>query len=215
MKRAALVFTLVAMVCSMNGQPQAGKFSLTPRIGVNWSKTTDHQFWAELYNSGNGGRKQHRPNTKAGIVAGLDADYMFTKWLGATLGVAYSNEGFKLDNSHGRPQNLKYLNISALAEVYPIRGLALKSGIQYGILLGAELGETTFKYDGMTVVWDSFENKRDYRNDNWSIPIAVSYEYKNIILDLRYNIGIKNIYSYSDDYKTRSLWLTLGYKFVL
>lgn len=216
MKKSALVFALLAMVCSMNGQPQAGKFSLTPKIGVNWSKTTHNQYWMAIPEiSKEELAKLKDTDKKAGIVVGLDADYMFTKWLGATLGVTYSNEGFKKFNV---TQDLNYLNISVLANIYTFKGLALKSGIQYGILLGAH---NDIKYREATkeaLGYDPNNNKRDYRNENWSIPIAVSYEYKNIVLDLRYNIGIKkNIYSYdvNDDYKTKSLWLTLGYKFTL
>lgn len=213
MKRIFFVAALLAMFSSMNGQPQAGKFSLTPKIGVNWSKTTDNQYWIVIPEiTEEEMAKVRDTNKKAGIVVGLDADYMFTKWLGATLGVTYSDEGFKKSDI---TQNLRYLYISTLAEIYIFKGLALKSGIEYGILLGAR---NNVEYSDRTktiVGYDLNNNKRDYRNENWSIPIAISYEYKNIILDLRYNIGIKNIFSYSDDYKTKSLWLTLGYKFTL
>lgn len=216
MKRIVLVAALLAMVCNMNGQPQAGKFSLTPRIGVNWSKTTDNQYWGVIPEiSKEELAKVRDTDRKVGIVVGLDADYMFTKWFGGTLGVTYSNEGFK---KYKITQDLNYLNISVLANIYTFKGLALKSGIQYGILLGAHNDVKYREATKETLDYDLNDNKRDYRKENWSIPIAVSYEYKNIVLDLRYNIGIKkNIYSYKvdDDYKTKSLWLTLGYKFVL
>ena len=213
MKRIVLVAAFLAMICSMNAQPQAGKFSLTPKIGVNWSKTTDHQYWVVIPEiTEEEMAKVRDTDKKAGIVVGLDADYMITKWLGGTLGVTYSNEGFKKYNV---TQNLNYLNISVLANIYTFKGLALKSGIQYGILLGARNDVKYKKETKEALGWDLNDNKRDYRDENWSIPIAISYEYKNIILDLRYNIGLKNIYSYSDDYKTKSLWLTLGYKFTL
>ena len=213
MKRIVLVAALLAMAFNINAQPRAGKFSLTPKIGVNWSKTTDNQYWAVLPEiTKEEMAKVRDTDKKAGIVVGLDADYMFTKWLGGTLGVTYSNEGFKKYNV---TQNLNYLNISVLANIYTFRGLALKSGIQYGILLSARNDVDYSDRDKKAFSRDFNDNKREYRDDNWSIPIAVSYEYKNIILDLRYNIGLKNIYSYSDDYKTKSLWLTLGYKFEL
>ena len=216
MKRIVLVAAFLAMICSMNAQPQAGKFSLTPKIGVNWSKTTDHQYWVVIPEiTEEEMAKVRDTDKKAGIVVGLDADYMFTKWLGGTLGVTYSNEGFKKFKT---TQDLNYLNISVLANIYTFKGLALKSGIQYGILLGAHNDINYRKATKEALGYDPNNNKRDYRNENWSIPIAVSYEYKNIVLDLRYNIGIKkSIYGYrvNDDYKTKSLWLTLGYKFVL
>lgn len=216
MKRNVLIAALLAMVCSMKGQPKAGKFSLTPKIGVNWSKTTYNQYWAAIPEiSKEELDKLRDTDRKAGIVVGLDADYMFTKWLGGTLGVTYSNEGFK---KFKITQDLNFLNISVLANIYTFKGLALKSGIQYGILLAAHNDVNYREATKEVLGYDLNDNKRSYRKENWSIPIAVSYEYKSIVLDLRYNIGIKkNIYSYTvdDNYKTKSLWLTLGYKFVL
>ena len=164
MKRIVLVAALLAMAFNINAQPRAGKFSLTPKIGVNWSKTTDNQYWAVLPEiTKEEMAKVRDTDKKAGIVVGLDADYMFTKWLGATLGVTYSNEGFKKFNV---TQDLNYLNISVLANIYTFKGLALKSGIQYGILLGAH---NDIKYREATkeaLGYDPNNNKRDSISEN-------------------------------------------------
>ena len=210
MKRVFITLLLLSATIGIEAQHNHNRWSLIPRIGINSSKTTDNQYWGVLPETTEKEMAKVRDtNRKVGIVAGLDADYMFTKWLGGTLGVTYSNEGFK---KYEITQDLNYLNISVLANIYTFKGLALKSGIQYGILLGAH---NDVKYRTKEALgYNLNNNKRDYRKENWSIPIAVSYEYKNIVLDLRYNIGIKNIYSHKvdDDYKTKSLWLTLGYR---
>lgn len=212
MKRVFITLLLLSATIGIEAQHNHNRWSLIPRIGINSSKTTDNQYWGVLFETTEKEMAKVRDtNRKVGIVAGLDADYMFTKWLGGTLGVTYSNEGFK---KYEITQDLNYLNISVLANIYTFKGLALKSGIQYGILLGAR-NDVEYSEKIRTLVgYDLNNNKRDYRKENWSIPIAVSYEYKNIVLDLRYNIGIKNIYGYKvdDDYKTKSLWLTLGYR---
>ncbi|MCR5469312.1 MAG: PorT family protein [Prevotella sp.] len=212
MKRVFIALLLLSATIGIEAQHNHNRWSLIPRIGINSSKTTDNQYWAVFPETTEKEMAKVRDtDRKVGIVAGLDADYMFTKWLGGTLGVTYSNEGFK---KYEITQDLNYLNISVLANIYTFKGLALKSGIQYGILLGAHNDEKYSEKIRTLVGYDLNNNKRDYRKENWSIPIAVSYEYKNIVLDLRYNIGIKNIYGYKvdDDYKTKSLWLTLGYR---
>ena len=211
MKRVFITLLLLSATIGIEAQHNHKRWSLIPRIGINSSKTTDNQYWVLPETTEKEMAKVRDTNRKVGIVAGLDADYMFTKWLGGTLGVTYSNEGFK---KYEITQDLNYLNISALANIYTFKGLALKSGIQYGILLGAHNDVKHREATKEALGYNLNNNKRDYRNENWSIPIAVSYEYKNIVLDLRYNIGIKNIYSHKvdDDYKTKSLWLTLGYR---
>ena len=52
---------------------------------------------------------------------------------------------------------------------------------------------------------------------NLSIPIGVSYEYGNVVLDLRYNLGLSKTNKEGNDNKLRSdlLQITLGYKFAL
>lgn len=212
--RYLFLVVCLLMVCSMKGQPQAGTFSLTPKVGVNLPNTTNHQYWGELCGVIEVSKSSQRTDIKPGLTVGLDADYMFTKKIGGSFGLAYSNEGFKLDKKYGYiTQTLNYLDLSALAEFYVLDGFALKSGIQYGILLKANAGiDHGHRYIPEN---DLSDNKSYYHNNNISIPIAASYEYKNVILELRYNIGLSNISRYTDDYRTRSLWLTLGYKFEL
>ena len=48
-----------------------------------------------------------------------------------------------------------------------------------------------------------------------SIPVGISYEYNNIVLDARYNWGLIKVENYGDPYYNRVFQLTLGYKFEL
>ena len=52
---------------------------------------------------------------------------------------------------------------------------------------------------------------------NLSIPIGVSYEISDFVIDLRYNLGLSNTNKADDGNKLRSdlLQITLGYKFAL
>ena len=49
-----------------------------------------------------------------------------------------------------------------------------------------------------------------------SIPVGASYEYMNVILDARYNLGLTNIYKYDlIKSKNRVITVTVGYRFNL
>ena len=47
-----------------------------------------------------------------------------------------------------------------------------------------------------------------------SIPVGASYEYKNVVLDARYNIGVTKAFK-EGDAKQSAFVVTLGYKFKL
>ena len=59
-------------------------------------------------------------------------------------------------------------------------------------------------------------NKQKCEKLNLSIPIGISYEYSDFVLDLRYNLGLTKT-NKDDGNKLRSdlLQITLGYKFAL
>lgn len=49
---------------------------------------------------------------------------------------------------------------------------------------------------------------------NLAIPVGISYEYKNIVLDARYAIGVTNWAKDSDEsIRNSSFQITLAYKF--
>ena len=48
-----------------------------------------------------------------------------------------------------------------------------------------------------------------------SIPVGVSYEYKNIVLDARYNWGLVKVVNVGDAFYNRCFMLSLGYKLEL
>jgi hypothetical protein len=58
----------------------------------------------------------------------------------------------------------------------------------------------------------------EYGNDfkinkfDLSIPVGISYEYKNFVLDARYNWGLTKIMDAGDAFYNRVFQLTLGYK---
>ena len=66
--------------------------------------------------------------------------------------------------------------------------------------------------------WPAFMVAKDEAKQvntfDFAIPVGMSYEFNNFVLDARYNIGVTKVPKYGDGY-TNVLQLTIGYKFKL
>jgi hypothetical protein len=123
-----------------------------------------------------------------------------------------------------------------MANVYipDIKGLALKAGVQVGILTSDKMTTdvmlTMINMDFNSGYFELNEapqlNQLMTYNTNISdvcksvdfgIPLGLSYEYKNIVLDARYYFGLTKIDKTDDPDSARNQYLsiTLGYKFNL
>ena len=91
-----------------------------------------------------------------------------------------------------------YLNIPILANVYVVKGLAVKVGVQPGFMIDKDdAGDAVKTFD-------------------FSIPVGLSYEYANVVLDARYNWGVTKVADLGDNSPKNSVFqITLGYKFSL
>ena len=136
---------------------------------------------------------------KVGLVAGAEFGYDISEQFGLSAGVLYAIQGSKTKGADNN-MNVDYLNIPILANYYIIPGLAIKAGPQIGI-------RTRAKYDDIDM-------KDAYKSIDFSIPVGLSYEISDFVIDARYNIGISNIAKDSGDDKIRNsvFQLTLGYK---
>jgi hypothetical protein len=145
---------------------------------------------------------------KFGFVGGAEFVYNISYQFGISAGALYTMQGAKNDKVD-KNMNLDYLNIPVLANVYVAPGLAIKAGPQLGILMNA-------KIDGV--------NMKDFCNTiDFSIPVGLSYEISDFIIDARYNIGITKINKdvtssgWESDGSARNsvIMLTVGYKIPL
>ena len=140
---------------------------------------------------------------KFGLVAGAEFGYNFSEQLGLTAGLLYSMEGSGVKNSDDKWKT-DYLNIPVLLNFYAAPGFAIKAGVQPGFLMRAKQEDEDLK---------DFYNSTDF-----SIPVGLSYEMDEAVIDLRYNIGLSNIakggIANIVDYKVRNsvIMLTIGYK---
>lgn len=106
---------------------------------------------------------------------------------------------------------MDYLNIPILANVYVAPGLALKAGIQPAFNLSNKVS-----VNGVTVDYDKYAPEgAKVKSFDFSVSVGISYEYMNVCLDARYNIGVTKIADFDDAGCNSVFQLTLGYKFSL
>lgn len=190
-----LVMATVAMTASaQNTLRDKGSFTLQPKAGVGIG--TISGSWTTI-----GGEKD---KARIGFVAGLEGEYYAADWFGLAVGLNYAQQGFKFEGEDFKETTkLDYLNVPIVGNFYVAKGLALKTGFQFGFLMNAKL--------------DSQDIKDLCNKVNFAIPIGVSYEIENVVLDLRYNLGLNKTNKADNGNKARTdlIQITLGYKFNL
>jgi len=200
-----LMATVALTASAQNTLRENGTFTLQPKVGIGIGALSgDYVTLAGV------DRK-----SRVGFVAGVEGEYYVNDWLGIAAGLNYAQQGWKFKGGAvDETTKLDYLNIPVTADFYVTKGLALKTGVQLGFLMNSKVESVDIK-DACSKV-------------NFSIPIGISYEISNVVLDLRYNmaltktnkdnnvIGVIGANGYSVT-KGRSdlLQITLGYKFSL
>jgi long-subunit fatty acid transport protein len=196
MKKLFLLVAIMASTCAF-AQHEPGSLTLQPRIG----------FSAADFNN--------TSDTKArvGLVVGPEFEYTLSNRFSLGFGLNYSQQGAELENTDVTFK-LDYLTIPIVANVYLFKGFALKAGIQPGINVSAKIDANGTKADLDDDVVKSFD---------LAIPVGLSYEFHNFVIDARYNIGVTKIFDEKKlnqkgvdlDSKNLGFQLTLGYKFTL
>jgi hypothetical protein len=149
-----------------------------------------------------------------GIAAGAEFGYQVAEPFAVTAGLLVSMQGtnFKDDNYvKDASTSLTYLNIPVLANYYIIPGLAIKAGIQPGFLLAYK-----HKFsENINGSWHDYDttDKEGTKTFDLSIPLGLSYEISDFVIDARYNLGVTNISDISGySAKNSVIMLTVGYK---
>ena len=190
-----LIMATVAMTASaQNTLRDNGTFTLQPKVGIGIGRLSGE--WTTLSGIDD--------KTRIGFVVGVEGEYYANTWLGIAAGVNYAQQGWKFKGlGVDETTKLDYLNIPVTADFYVAKGLALKTGVQFGFLMNAKIEDADIK--------DACEKL------NLSIPIGVSYEISNFVLDLRYNLGLMKTNKPDNGSKARSdlFQITVGYKFAL
>lgn len=204
MRMKTWILTIVALLTSVVtvAQRREGTCTVQPKVGLNVSTLSDAQ------------------KTIGDACFGLEGEYMITNIFSLSAGVMVSNQGGKYDKDGlSYTADLDYANIPIMANVYVLPGLALKAGVQPGFRLKAKMKTDDGTYDvdefyklvGMLTPGEEPKiNKFDL-----AIPVGISYEYENVVLDARYNWGLLKVENIGNAYYNRVFEVTLGYKFEL
>ena len=229
MKRIAFLLTVLTASLLAQAQPSAGSFSLIPRLGVNFANMTNDEVVVDLM------QQEHtlKSRIKPGLMVGFDAEYQATSDLFMSLGLQYSRQGSRFPDFERKDgelvegysdwhTDLDYLNVPLLFGYRIAKGFSVKAGLQLGLLLG---GKEKMSYTDITIL-DGGTRKQGnavpletdvkdvYKSVDLSIPLALSYEFENVILDARYNFGLSRIHQL-DVVKSRNsvIQLSVGHRF--
>lgn len=189
-----ILLTAVVMLASVASYAQqaVGTFTLQPKIGMNVASLT----------------KCDGCDPRIGLAAGVEAEYQATDIFSVSAGLIYSMQGNKA-KAEGVTQTTKldYINIPILANVYVTKGLAVKLGVQpaFNVSDKVKFSGSGASIEAEDVGAESFD---------FSIPVGLSYEFNNVVIDARYNFGVTNIAD-GGDAKNSVFQFTLGYKFAL
>lgn len=205
MKRFLILASVMMLSAGAFAQQDAGTVTVQPKVGMNVAN------YASSEDS----------DPRVGLAVGAEFEYQISKMLGVSAGVMYSMQGAKSTQRTTIPYapsvkatltaKTDYINIPILANVYVFKGLALKVGVQPGFNVSSRY---VISSQGVDLSGSLSDIDVDVKAFDFAIPVGISYEYKNIVLDARYNIGVTKIVE-NDDSKNRVFQLTLGYKFKL
>lgn len=227
MKKILMSLSLLLSALTLSAQSKVGTFSLIPKIGVSLSNLVNNDI---VYDNVTVEAKR-----QAGFVGGLEAAYQVTDQIAVSMAAMYSQAGCRYkdfeevvdDANHvgvsGQRYRLQYIQVPVMLNVYVAPGLAVKAGVQPGFLLDAnyavkdqpiavsKTGEKT--YGAITRTED--DSKDGFHSFDFSVPVGVSYEYMNVVLDARYNIGVTRVFKQGDSCSNSIIDVTVGYKFDL
>ena len=235
MKRNIIASLLLAVASLAMAQPKAGTFSIIPRVGVSIATLTKDNIYTV---SGDEGVELSN-RWKTGMMAGFDLDYQVLPQVSVSLGAYYSEMGCKYDETqitdraanvpgkylgfNNAETNLRYINVPLMLNMYVSHNFAVKVGVQAGFNVygKSEITETKFTVnDDETTDYEKPETtKFDYNAKTFdlAIPIGLSYEYMNVIVDARYNLGLTRISPIlgSSSPKNNAITINAAYRFTL
>ena len=189
-----MAIVLLSTVGSM-AQEEEGTMTIQPRVGMNLSSMTDYN------------------KMKFGYAFGMEMEYQMTDMLSLSAALMYSGQG-ATDDATGKKEivEIDFVNVPIMLNCYVLPGLAVKAGVQ-----PAYRTKTNVKYDGlkMDVDWvlSRYGSDTEMSRFMLSVPVGLSYEYSNFVLDARYNFGVTDLFKGLGTMRNNVIQLTLGYKF--
>lgn len=159
MKKLLFVLCLVGAVVSVQAQLKFGA-----KVGLNIANVT-----GDIEDT----------KAKIGPLFGVFAMYSVSDKLAIQPEVLYSMQGCKVDVFEGEEIDIKldYILVPIMVKFYPVSGLSLQAGPQFGFLTSAKM--------------DDEDMKDDVKKFDLALNLGAGYELENGLgLDLRYSLGL-------------------------
>lgn len=192
----SIIVVLVSLIFIVPAQAQVG-FGIKGGLNLSTLKVDDPEL---SYNS------------RTGYHAGIFLRGKFDK-VGIQPEVLLFTQSGDLESSlFGTAQErFTYLSIPLMLKFYPVAGLNIQLGPQFGFLLDGEREYDSFLGSGSEDITEY------YKQSDVSVSVGGGYDFNfGLTLDLRYNIGIKDINDAADGEEARSriFLLSLGWNFL-
>jgi len=163
-------------------------------------------------------------NVRFGLALGGELGCRVSDVVTLSGSLIYSQQGTNswfFDRDYDTYIRLDYLNLPFMVHFNVAPGLELKVGLQPGILVNdavtlkrnGRIYEEDFHRAMKILEWDDAHAE----SVDMSIPFAISYQFRQLVFDARYNMGLNNV-------ANRTWWrngrnsvfqFTVGYKFDL
>ena len=226
MKKLLIGLSLFFLSLTVQAQVES-YWRIYPKLGFTLAKFPNDKFY-----SGDKAVSEYTARYKQGMTGGVEVAYEHGV---ATFmaGLMYANRGTKyndytyedavtIEKVTGIQYTLHYLEIPLMTGYEILEGLKIKAGIQPGFLLKAKFMQSKIisekQKGGQTTIAMTEETDRDasdmFKKFDFSIPVGISYEFSNVVIDARYVFGVTEN---SDLIKARNggFTFTVGYGFDL
>lgn len=230
-----IFFLLLAILpLAALAQNENRRVSIEPHAGMTISKM-------------HGGALTRDETWKTGWTAGAELEIPLSTYYSLTTGVDYAliGTGFKEEKEQYSSAkswiNASYVYVPLQIKAYSpvVKGLAVHLGVEMGIMTSAKAHaemtsiRTMDIGDGMSsyFLWENYKDKESedvsgqFRNIIYDIPVGLSYEWRNIMLNATYRYEIRqaisqkiNNYGFGSNAVTarnHAILITLGYRFKL
>ena len=223
----------LSVASGMLAQGKVGHWSVIPRIGVDLASVTKDAYYVTARD---GYTLEKDAKTRPAFVCGVDAEYRNSEYFSASAGFYYTQQGAKyedfsidIDEHSGYGMRNDVLKLDYLSAVLMERGyvtprFSIGLGLQLSMRVNSsrshEMQDYTIADDGAKTYAEVEKMVYDMGNVANKVvlhmPLSISYEYQNVVLDARYVYGLTRTFkgAYGKGNNTM-LMFTVGYRFNL
>ena len=198
MRKLFALLLLWLPVLQLSAWKEPGTTTIYPRVGFNLSKFSGDKIYTGI-NTFDGVAGTIPARYKVGFTVGAEAQHQFSNALAGSIGLLYSQQGTAFKKTSDTEFDFKIKGNNLIVPVMLVATTKYNIDLKLGL-------QPEFR---VSKAFDKVLNKVSL-----SIPVGISYEYRNVVLDLRYNIGVSHVYKEQSSYdasRGQTVMLTLGY----